>query len=146
MSGRSGKKKMSKLSRSSRAGVIFPVGRMMRYLKKGTYKYRIGVGAPVYMAAVIEYLAGKQRAWYWRCWACTVSVGWDGSVLSAYERCGMCRRWLKMLTVMNLLLEEAEDGNSLLQRCDAWSLAGRVASYCYAEWGVAWGSLWEKTT
>ncbi|KAJ7415665.1 core histone macro-H2A.2 [Willisornis vidua] len=48
---------MSKLSRSSRAGVIFPVGRMMRYLKKGTYKYRIGVGAPVYMAAVIEYLA-----------------------------------------------------------------------------------------
>ncbi|KAK2545149.1 core histone macro-H2A.2 [Columba livia] len=58
MSGRSGKKKMSKLSRSSRAGVIFPVGRMMRYLKKGTYKYRIGVGAPVYMAAVIEYLAG----------------------------------------------------------------------------------------
>lgn len=62
MSGRSGKKKMSKLSRSSRAGVIFPVGRMMRYLKKGTYKYRIGVGAPVYMAAVIEYLAGKQRA------------------------------------------------------------------------------------
>ncbi|KFV10025.1 PREDICTED: core histone macro-H2A.2 [Pterocles gutturalis] len=59
MSGRSGKKKMSKLSRSSRAGVIFPVGRMMRYLKKGTYKYRIGVGAPVYMAAVIEYLAAE---------------------------------------------------------------------------------------
>ncbi|OXB63867.1 hypothetical protein ASZ78_004162 [Callipepla squamata] len=50
---------MSKLSRSSRAGVIFPVGRMMRYLKKGTYKYRIGVGAPVYMAAVIEYLAAE---------------------------------------------------------------------------------------
>ncbi|XP_065263460.1 core histone macro-H2A.2 isoform X4 [Emys orbicularis] len=59
MSARSGKKKMSKMSRSSRAGVIFPVGRMMRYLRKGTYKYRIGVGAPVYMAAVIEYLAGK---------------------------------------------------------------------------------------
>lgn len=67
MSGRSGKKKMSKLSRSSRAGVIFPVGRMMRYLKKGTYKYRIGVGAPVYMAAVIEYLAGKPRTCSWKC-------------------------------------------------------------------------------
>lgn len=50
---------MSKLSRSARAGVIFPVGRLMRYLKKGTFKYRISVGAPVYMAAVIEYLAGK---------------------------------------------------------------------------------------
>lgn len=62
MSGRSGKKKMSKLSRSARAGVIFPVGRLMRYLKKGTFKYRISVGAPVYMAAVIEYLAGRTRA------------------------------------------------------------------------------------
>ncbi|XP_036683718.1 core histone macro-H2A.2 isoform X2 [Balaenoptera musculus] len=60
MSGRSGKKKMSKLSRSARAGVIFPVGRLMRYLKKGTFKYRISVGAPVYMAAVIEYLAGQE--------------------------------------------------------------------------------------
>ncbi|OWK07731.1 hypothetical protein Celaphus_00008240 [Cervus elaphus hippelaphus] len=50
---------MSKLSRSARAGVIFPVGRLMRYLKKGTFKYRISVGAPVYMAAVIEYLAAE---------------------------------------------------------------------------------------
>lgn len=47
--------------------MIFPVGRMMRYLKKGTYKYRIGVGAPVYMAAVIEYLAGKPRTCSWKC-------------------------------------------------------------------------------
>nr|XP_061794320.1 core histone macro-H2A.2-like isoform X4 [Nerophis lumbriciformis] len=58
MSARGGKKKVTKLSRSSRAGVIFPVGRMMRYLRTGTHKYRIGMGAPVYMAAVIEYLAG----------------------------------------------------------------------------------------
>lgn len=54
---------MSKLSRSARAGVIFPVGRLMRYLKKGTFKYRISVGAPVYMAAVIEYLAGNATSW-----------------------------------------------------------------------------------
>lgn len=59
MSGRSGKKKMSKLSQSAKAGVIFPVGRLMRYLKKGTFKYRISVGAPVYMAAVTEYLAAE---------------------------------------------------------------------------------------
>lgn len=59
MSARGGKKKTTKLSRSSRAGVIFPVGRMMRYLRRGTYKYRIGMGAPVYMAAVIEYLAAE---------------------------------------------------------------------------------------
>nr|XP_054590358.1 core histone macro-H2A.2-like [Nothobranchius furzeri] len=62
MSARSGKKKVTKLSRSSRAGVIFPVGRMMRYLRTGTHKYRIGMGAPVYMAAVIEYLAGRRAA------------------------------------------------------------------------------------
>lgn len=58
MSARGAKKKATKLSRSARAGVIFPVGRMMRYLRTGTHKYRIGMGAPVYMAAVIEYLAG----------------------------------------------------------------------------------------
>lgn len=59
MSARGGKKKLTKTSRSSRAGVIFPVGRMMRYLRSGTHKYRIGMGAPVYMAAVIEYLAAE---------------------------------------------------------------------------------------
>lgn len=31
----------------------------MRYLRTGTHKYRIGMGAPVYMAAVIEYLAAE---------------------------------------------------------------------------------------
>ncbi|XP_077350542.1 core histone macro-H2A.2 [Festucalex cinctus] len=59
MSARGGKKKVTKISRSARAGVIFPVGRMMRYLRTGTHKYRIGMGAPVYMAAVIEYLAAE---------------------------------------------------------------------------------------
>ncbi|XP_067331763.1 core histone macro-H2A.2 isoform X2 [Channa argus] len=59
MSARGAKKKATKLSRSARAGVIFPVGRMMRYLRTGTHKYRIGMGAPVYMAAVIEYLAAE---------------------------------------------------------------------------------------
>ncbi|XP_075065955.1 core histone macro-H2A.1 isoform X4 [Mixophyes fleayi] len=59
MSSRGGKKKMTKTSRSAKAGVIFPVGRMLRYIKKGHPKYRIGVGAPVYMAAVLEYLTAE---------------------------------------------------------------------------------------
>lgn len=59
MSSRGGKKKSTKTSRSAKAGVIFPVGRMLRYIKKGHPKYRIGVGAPVYMAAVLEYLTGE---------------------------------------------------------------------------------------
>lgn len=61
MSSRGGKKKISKTSRSARAGVIFPVGRMLRYIKRGLPKYRIGVGAPVYMAAVLEYLTGTMH-------------------------------------------------------------------------------------
>ncbi|XP_035290611.1 core histone macro-H2A.1 isoform X2 [Anguilla rostrata] len=59
MSSRGGKKKTTKTSRSTKAGVIFPVGRMLRYIKKGLPKYRIGVGAPVYMAAVLEYLTAE---------------------------------------------------------------------------------------
>ncbi|KAL1252358.1 hypothetical protein QQF64_017051 [Cirrhinus molitorella] len=32
---------------------------MLRYIKRGLPKYRIGVGAPVYMAAVLEYLTAE---------------------------------------------------------------------------------------
>lgn len=35
------------------------MGRMLRYIKRGLPKYRIGVGAPVYMAAVLEYLTAE---------------------------------------------------------------------------------------
>ncbi|CAD6577316.1 MAG: histone H2A [Tremellales sp. Tagirdzhanova-0007] len=46
-------------SRSSKAGLQFPVGRIHRLLKRGNYAQRIGSGAPVYMAAVLEYLAAE---------------------------------------------------------------------------------------
>jgi histone H2A len=46
-------------SRSSRAGLQFPVGRVHRLLRKGNYAQRIGAGAPVYLAAVLEYLAAE---------------------------------------------------------------------------------------
>jgi len=47
------------ISRSSKAGLQFPVGRIHRLLKKGNYAQRVGAGAPVYMAAVLEYLAAE---------------------------------------------------------------------------------------
>lgn len=63
-------------SRSSRAGLQFPVGRLHRLLRKGCaiifnlwftnpqihaghYAERVGAGAPVYLAAVLEYLAAE---------------------------------------------------------------------------------------
>ncbi|PVU95818.1 hypothetical protein BB561_001585 [Smittium simulii] len=46
-------------TRSAKAGVQFPVGRIHRYLKRGNYAQRIGAGAPVYLAAVMEYLTAE---------------------------------------------------------------------------------------
>ncbi len=47
------------VSRSAKAGLQFPVGRVHRYLKVGKYATRVGAGAPVYMAAVLEYLCAE---------------------------------------------------------------------------------------
>ena len=44
---------------SSRAGLQFPVGRIHRLLRKGNYAQRVGAGAPVYLAAVLEYLTAE---------------------------------------------------------------------------------------
>eukprot|EP01113_Clastostelium_recurvatum_P000205 TRINITY_DN100_c0_g1_i1.p1 TRINITY_DN100_c0_g1~~TRINITY_DN100_c0_g1_i1.p1 ORF type:complete len:168 (+),score=54.84 TRINITY_DN100_c0_g1_i1:98-601(+) len=49
----------SSQSRSFRAGLQFPVGRIHRQLREGRYASRIGAGAPVYLAAVLEYLAAE---------------------------------------------------------------------------------------
>ncbi|KAM0044856.1 putative transcription factor Hap3/NF-YB family [Helianthus debilis subsp. tardiflorus] len=47
------------VTRSVKAGLQFPVGRIGRFLKKGRYAQRVGSGAPVYLAAVLEYLAAE---------------------------------------------------------------------------------------
>ncbi|XP_056017360.1 uncharacterized protein LOC130053805 [Ostrea edulis] len=57
--GKGGKVKGKAKSRSSRAGLQFPVGRIHRLLRKGNYAERVGAGAPVYLAAVLEYLAAE---------------------------------------------------------------------------------------
>ena len=50
---------LTRHSRSSKAGLAFPVGRVHRLLRKGNYAQRVGAGAPVYLAAVLEYLAAE---------------------------------------------------------------------------------------
>ena len=57
--GKGGKAKGKSKTRSSRAGLQFPVGRIHRHLRKGNYAQRVGAGAPVYLAAVMEYLAAE---------------------------------------------------------------------------------------
>ena len=60
MSGRGkGKSAKKSVTKSAKAGLQFPVGRIARYLKKGKYASRVGAGAPVYLAAVLEYLAAE---------------------------------------------------------------------------------------
>lgn len=51
--------KKSTTSSSVKAGLQFPVGRIGRYLRQGKFATRMGAGAPVYLAAVLEYLCAE---------------------------------------------------------------------------------------
>ena len=57
--GKAAKAKAGKKSRSAKAGLQFPVGRVHRMLRKGNYAERVGAGAPVYLAACLEYLTAE---------------------------------------------------------------------------------------
>jgi len=57
--GGKGKKGSSGKSKSAKAGLAFPVGKVGRLLRKGGFAKRVGAGAPVYLAAVLEYLVAE---------------------------------------------------------------------------------------
>ncbi|XP_015672237.1 histone H2A, sperm-like [Protobothrops mucrosquamatus] len=46
-------------SKTKKSGLQFSVARVHRYLKQGHYAERIGAGASVYLAAVLEYLIAE---------------------------------------------------------------------------------------
>ncbi|KAL7009739.1 Core histone macro-H2A.1 [Cystobasidiomycetes sp. EMM_F5] len=49
-----------RVTKAEKAGLIFPVSRMDRYLRKmHGKKYRIGETTPIYLAAVVEYLIAE---------------------------------------------------------------------------------------
>ena len=54
-----GKKSGKATSRSAKAGLQFPVGRVSRYMRQQRIAARVGSGAPVYMAAILEYLTAE---------------------------------------------------------------------------------------
>ena len=47
---------------SAKAGLKFPVGRIKKLLQKGRYAKRIGAAAPVYFAAVLEFITADVLA------------------------------------------------------------------------------------
>ncbi|GKA86491.1 histone H2AX [Tanacetum coccineum] len=57
--GRGKPKSTKSVTRSAKAGLTFPVGRISRYLRNGRYAKRVGSGCPVYLSAVLEYLAAE---------------------------------------------------------------------------------------
>ena len=59
MSGKAGRGGKKSTTKSAKAGLQFPVGRITRFLRKGRYSTRVGSGAPVYLAAVLEYLTAE---------------------------------------------------------------------------------------
>ena len=54
-----GKVQRKKVSKSTRAGIVFPVTRVSRYLRRFCLKYRIQLGSPIYLSAVLEYLTAE---------------------------------------------------------------------------------------
>ncbi|KFV57235.1 hypothetical protein N328_02509, partial [Gavia stellata] len=48
-----------KKTKSAKAGLQFPVGRVYRLLKRGNHADRISPGAAIYLTAVLEYLSAE---------------------------------------------------------------------------------------
>lgn len=51
--------KSSGHSRSARAGLIFPVGRVSSMLRHGRYARRVSASSGIYLTAVLEYLVSE---------------------------------------------------------------------------------------
>ncbi|XP_075273812.1 histone H2A type 1-like [Opisthocomus hoazin] len=54
--GSEAKPRKSRCSRSSRAGLLFPVSRVDRQLRSGRFAERVGAQAPVFLAAVLQWV------------------------------------------------------------------------------------------
>ncbi|KAG6386345.1 hypothetical protein SASPL_155243 [Salvia splendens] len=106
--------KKKPVTRSVKAGLQFPVGRIGRYLKKGRYSKRVGTGAPVYLAAVLEYLAAELDFALF-CWGFVV-------LCDELERWISC--WSSLIEVVLLLIVMASKS---INAAKVLELAGNAA-------------------
>merc|ERR1719359_1496871 len=51
--------KPNKKTKNSKAGLTFPAARLTRYFKQENIAQRVGSGAPIFMAAVLEYVIAE---------------------------------------------------------------------------------------
>eukprot|EP00929_Paragymnodinium_shiwhaense_P107720 TRINITY_DN74091_c0_g1_i1.p1 TRINITY_DN74091_c0_g1~~TRINITY_DN74091_c0_g1_i1.p1 ORF type:complete len:195 (+),score=54.35 TRINITY_DN74091_c0_g1_i1:314-898(+) len=56
---REGVRKEHNVRKEQLAGLVFPVSRFTRALRRGGYAKRVGVGASVYITAVVEYIIAE---------------------------------------------------------------------------------------
>tara|TARA_B100001057_G_scaffold498043_1_gene603904 strand:- start:2190 stop:2561 length:372 start_codon:yes stop_codon:yes gene_type:complete len=54
-----GAPKKKSMSKSQKAGLTFPVSRVNKYMKGNSGLKRVGGSSPIYMTAVIEYVAAE---------------------------------------------------------------------------------------
>ena len=85
-------------SRSAKAGLIFPVGRIGSLLRRGQYARRVGASAAVYLAAVLEYLTAELA---------------ELSIKAAAQQKHKCKRINPR--VLTLAIRHDDDLGSLLQ-------------------------------
>lgn len=57
--GRGKKSRKTTTTRSAKAGLQFPVGRVARFMRERRVARRMAAAAPVYMAAVLEYMTAE---------------------------------------------------------------------------------------
>lgn len=55
----SGKAKKKSVPKAARAGLVFPVAKVNKHLRASKKAKRVGGGAPIYLAGVLEYAAAE---------------------------------------------------------------------------------------
>ena len=119
--GKGGKARAKAKSRSARAGLQFPVGRVHRFLRKGNYAQRIGAGAPVYLAAVLEYLAAEKELFVS---SCEIIFSLTGH-LNVTDRI-LYKRIIRNNVAIKRFIDTCEAGNEYLKGGDALNFDAQI--------------------